>query len=402
MLVVATTTALACRSGSRPATGAAVRDTLPDGTLVVRYGSLADAPPSRLDLDLTIGVPEGDPNLIFGDVRAVDAAADGTIYVLDFQAAEVRAFDANGRFLRVVASSGEGPGEIGAANGLVLVGDSVLWIQDHGNWRMMAVTPDGDEVAAAPMHVRAYGYVWDGTIDRDGVFWKPMSHSDSPRRPYPPEEGLLEERGRAYLKSYDPRTEIMDSVFVAEVAFRAVVSRNDRGGYSYRGIPHDPRVLTVVDPAGGFWQASGTAYGIARLDATGDTTMLVEVDAEPVPVTQEEKARYVEEVVARSPSDRRAAEEVAALVPAFKPAIAELMVDDEDRLWARRAGAEESPPVWDIFRRTGEYEGSVAFSFQPAPYLPIRVRRGRVYGVIRDSLDIPAVFRSGPIPLSKP
>ncbi|MDX1389196.1 MAG: 6-bladed beta-propeller, partial [Acidobacteriota bacterium] len=70
-------------------------------------------------------------------MRGVEAAGDGTIFVLDYQAAEVRAFGPDGAYLRTVATRGEGPGEIREANGFKLVGDSILWIQDHGQWQMI-------------------------------------------------------------------------------------------------------------------------------------------------------------------------------------------------------------------------------------------------------------------------
>ena len=102
------------------------RDTLPNGIVVVQYGALPVSDVVLAEVNLSLGEVEGDPNFIFGNVRGIEAGLDGTIYVLDYQAAEVRAFDAEGRFLRNVVSRGAGPGEITEANGMVLVGDNIL------------------------------------------------------------------------------------------------------------------------------------------------------------------------------------------------------------------------------------------------------------------------------------
>ena len=52
---------------------------------------------NEVQVDLRFGSVEGDdPNLTFGDIRGVEAASDGTIYVLDYLAAEVRAYSPDG------------------------------------------------------------------------------------------------------------------------------------------------------------------------------------------------------------------------------------------------------------------------------------------------------------------
>lgn len=389
--------ALACITESSGTPAAGVRDTLADGTVVVRYErSFAPRAPA-LAPDLSIGVMEGDLNYVFGDVRGIEADSAGTIYVLDYQAAEVRAYDAEGRYLHTLTRKGRGPGELTEANGMILIGDSALWIQDHAQRMMIAVDLRGEELTRVPMHVRSYGYMWNGTIDHQGRFWKPTSHSNEPRV-YPPPEGLNESRSRRYLKSYDPRTDVTDSVYVGDVVYRSVVSSNNRGT-TYYSIPNDPSTITVVDAAGGFWQTSGTDYRIARLDERGDTTLVIEVPAEPVPVTGQDRQDYVDRIVERSPGERRAAEEVAGLMPEFKPVIAQLILDDLGRLWVRRAPVQGAPTTYDVFNPDGEYAGTVQLGFEPSQYLPIRIRRGRIYALVHDSLDVPSVVRTGVEPV---
>lgn len=48
---------------------------------------------------------EGAPHEVFGDVRSIEVGLDGRIYVLDGQAVELRAFDADGAFDRIVGSA---------------------------------------------------------------------------------------------------------------------------------------------------------------------------------------------------------------------------------------------------------------------------------------------------------
>jgi hypothetical protein len=374
--------------------GAVSRDTLPNGSVIVRYGELPAGEVVLAEIDLSLGEVEGDPNFIFGNVRGIEAGRDGTIYVLDYQASEVRAYDDEGRFLREVASRGEGPGEISEANGMVLVGDSILWIQDHGKWMMIGVSTEGEELRRFPMHVLSYGYIWSGTVDNSGRVWKRRIHSDA-ERTSPPEEGLTEGSYREYMVSFDPVTDVKDSIYLGVGSFRTLISRTNQGGYSYRPVPNEPGPITVVDPDGGLWRTNSGAYHVVRLDALGDTVLVIDSETPAPPVTAGDRSEFVEAMVERSPDLRRVAEELASLMPDTKPVISSLTVDDEGRLWIGRVGPEDAQPQFDIFGRDGGYHGSVELAFRPAPYTPIRIRQSRVYAVVRDSLDVPFVVRTG-------
>jgi hypothetical protein len=385
---------VACSSGQETQMRAISRDTLTNGTVVVHYGELPVGEVRIAEIDLRIGTVEGsDPNFIFGDVRGIEAGRDGTIYVLDYQASEVRAFDAEGRFLRKVATRGEGPAEISEANGMVLVGDSVLWIQDHGKWMMLGVTIDGEELKRFPMPVLSYGYIWTGTMDNRGRVWKQQSHSDQ-EPTYPPEEGLTESSFREYTVSFDPVANVKDSIYLGERSARTWIARNNRGGHTYWGVPNDPAPITVVDPAGGVWRTNSSSYRIARLDERGDTVLVIESDTPAPPVTEQDRAEYVEMRLERYPDQRRLFEGIADLMPDSMPVISRMAVDDEGRLWVGRTGSEDAPPQFDVFDRDGSYQGSVELAFRPAPYTPIWARQSRVYAVVRDSLDVPFVVRT--------
>lgn len=92
------TTILATAVSSRVADSGppALRETLPNGALLVRYPDLPAIDDTVGDVteavvDLQFGSLAGDdPNLIFEDIRGIQAASDGTIYVLDHQTSDVR------------------------------------------------------------------------------------------------------------------------------------------------------------------------------------------------------------------------------------------------------------------------------------------------------------------------
>ena len=375
------------------ADGGVVRETLPDGSVLLRYGTLSAPDAPLLEADLRLGGVEGDPLLTFGDVRGIDAGSDGTIYVLDYLAAEVHAYGPDGGYLRTVASRGEGPGEITEANGLILVGDTILWVQDHAVGVNLGLSPLGGELARVPMHVRRYGYMWNGTVDARGRFWKPDRNSmEEPI--LPPEGGLVEEPFREYLVVFDPATATRDSVYLGRSTARYYFQPLGETARAFLPIPSEAAPITVVDPDGGFWRTEAETYRIARLDERGDTVLVIEVEAEGPAITPADRAEYVEQQAGGRPQYRRAAEAVAELMPETKPIVSSLVVDDEGRLWVRRTVSEGEAAWLDAFSRDGDYLGTVRLGFDPAPFLPVRIRHGHLYARVLDELDVPTVVRA--------
>ncbi|MDE2677527.1 MAG: 6-bladed beta-propeller [Gemmatimonadota bacterium] len=377
----------------------ALRETLPNGALLVRYPGLpaidsVGPDVTELHVDLKFGNLAGDdPNLLFGDIRGIQATADGTIYVLDFQATEVRVFDPDGRYLRTIVRRGEGPGEITAANGIVLSGDTLLWIHDHGKWRIIGVDSAGRELRRFNKPVLSYGFRWTGPFDDRGRYWSRTSHSDEELR-YPPPPGLSSRTARGYYKSYDLATEAVDSVYLGERSLRSYYYQDANGLWQLQPSRFQAFEMIVVNPSGGFWRANTAAYRIARTGEGGDTLVVIEAGLPALPVTDEDRAAYIEESAERSPEAGRAAEEVAALMPDTKPILARMFVDDVGRLWVQRVTPADAPAFYDTYSEDGDYLGSVRFAFTPAPYSEFWVQHGNIYTWVVDEMDVPYVVRA--------
>ncbi|MCY3546860.1 MAG: 6-bladed beta-propeller [Gemmatimonadetes bacterium] len=394
--VLTLTVALSACDASPPA-ATPTRETLPNGALLVRYPALpaidhVGPEVAEAHVDLRLGTRGGDdPNFIFGDIRGVQAASDGTIFVLDYQAIEVRVFSPDGEFLRTIVRQGEGPGEVREANGIVLSGDTLLWVNDHGQWAVVGVDPQGEELRRFSKPIRSYGYIWDGTFDRQGRYWRQDEHADDEEL-VDEETGPYEESFRSYFKSYDLSTEEVDSVYLGESIWRGYASVTELGS-SYYGLPFAVSNIAAVDPSGGFWSLNTGSYRLVRRGEGGDTLMVIEASLPRVPVTSEDRSSYIQGIVDRRPEELRAAEAVAALMPDFKPVLEDMFMDDEGRLWVKRAVPADAPPFFDLFSDDGDYLGSIRLGFAPAPYRPLWVQHGNIYAVIEDELDVPYVVR---------
>ena len=393
-IIVAAAVSSCAESAGPPA----LRETLPNGALLVRYPDLPaidDTVPDVIEarVDLQFGDLDGeDPNLIFGDIRGVQAASDGTIYVLDYQATEVRAFDADGRYLRTVARKGEGPGEITEANGILLSGDTLLWMNDHARWVIIGVDPDGIEVRRFDKPVRSYGYIWDGVFDQRGRYWRDRSYSEDGIA-YPPPPGLSTRTYRDYYKFHDLSNGAVDSVFLGESTSRSYSYEDAVGLWQYLPLLFEADESIVVNPSGGFWRANTAEYRVVRTSEDGDTLLVIEAGLPVLRVTDEDRADYVEGILEYRPDIRSEAEEVAGVMPDVKPILASLFVDDENRLWVKRVTPEGAVAFYDRYSQDGDYLGSVRLAFTPA-WSRIWVQHGAIYTWVTDQMDVPYIVRA--------
>ena len=106
--------------------------------------------------DLRIGTVAGEPEFQFGLITGLDVGPDGTVYVLDMQASEIRAYDAEGNHLLSFASAGAGPGELSQqALGLFLAPGGEILAIDLGNQRVNRYSPEGESIGSFRLDISA-------------------------------------------------------------------------------------------------------------------------------------------------------------------------------------------------------------------------------------------------------
>ena len=82
----------------------------------------------------------------FPVIRGIARLSDGSIAVADRSAAEVRIYDRQGRHLRSMGRSGEGPGEFRHPLGLWVTAGDTVWAGDYRPWRYNVFTAEGELV----------------------------------------------------------------------------------------------------------------------------------------------------------------------------------------------------------------------------------------------------------------
>ena len=130
-----------------------------------------------IEEELSIGQAEGSKEYMFSGIREVVVDVKENIYVADNKEMEIKVYDKFGRYLRTVGEEGQGPGEIGSLNGIQIVNDSKLMINDEKNRRLHYFSLNGKFLGA-----KKFGTLWhlDLLSDSDKIYYSVVSIKDPP------------------------------------------------------------------------------------------------------------------------------------------------------------------------------------------------------------------------------
>ncbi len=374
-----------CTETSVPAeASASSRETTPGGFTRVSYRSVPNGPVYEFEVVVEIGRRD---DVLFGRVADIELTDTNDILILDDQSSEIRRFDAFGREGERVAGPGQGPGELGRVNGFSVDRLGSIWVVDWGNLRMHEFPANGD-VRTHPFPVDLFYGWWEGGIVEDGRLWFRESGSDL--LPGPSQGGISEGTESVYLTSPVPGSDAVDSIFLGTSPI--VVFSLTRGRYSQR-LPFTPQRLLSLDPSGSVWIARSDEYRLVRLDMSGDTLLLIDVEAVAPPLSERERSAEIEALEGLIGPDEGFAVDWGTVMPRSKPMIQQIASDEHGNVWVQRAS--DRGTAFDVFTPEGEFLARFEGPFKPWPYSHSVVRGERLITVLSDSLDVHTVLVLG-------
>lgn len=103
----------------------------------------AQTSPYTLKPDLSIGIEEGEDDLMFGSITRIDLDGKGNIHILDYKMRRIVVCDPDGRHLRTIAvPAGQGPREATNISGIAVTPGGTLFINDGR--KIIVYGPDGE------------------------------------------------------------------------------------------------------------------------------------------------------------------------------------------------------------------------------------------------------------------
>lgn len=337
-----------------------------------------EAPTWRLVETLRIGAGDEGPTS-FSWVKGIAEDSAGRIFIYEHSTQDIRVFDASGTHVQTIGRRGAGPGELGNAEGIVFGGDGALWVRDAANGRFTRFTAAGDVLEAWPM-----SYCWSqGTWAPRVTPQRLVDYDCAPGR-----GGDYHVVGYRTDRSGIDSLAAMASCGSPELAEAATWITRTAAGTTYRPVPYAPRGLSTFDAAGATWCVPNSAtYEILRLAPSGDTVRVTR-DLPPIPVSQAERDSVISDIESRGPTGVD-----FSRIPATKPAIDRITVDDQERLWVRR-NRPEGGILFDLYRADGTHEATVSLDgVRTSTWAPFVVKGDIVLLVIVGEDDVPQVGR---------
>ena len=398
---------LACAGKEGPARDPqawrAEQDTVGDTIIVRTVSGSTWGKPRRLVTRVTIGVAEGDEDLMLGDVRALAVAADGSVYLTE-GAPALKKFGPDGAFVKVFGRVGSGPGEYRSPDGgLAVLKDGRVVIRDPGNGRLSVYTADGEPAET----------------------WRIQSSFNTSRRLYADTAGnlytliLFDPEARVEdwvmgLQRFSPNGTKADSIRAPKWQYeRGQIKGEKEGSSSVNDVPFSPRESWAWSPLGYYVGGVSTGYRIEVFRP--GSPLRIERNAPPVPVQPAEAADLkrvaTDNMVRNFPGWVWNGPEV----PRVKPPFREVYAGDDGRIWVlvSRPGVEDStaetmagtgsfryavsiwqePVAFDVFEPDGRYLGEVqapeGFQKWPEPVF----RGDTVWAAMEDSDGVRYIHR---------
>lgn len=409
----------ACGAGERAATGTVVRDSA--GITIVENSSPVWTETTRWRVspepEVEIGVLEGEEVYQLNRVRGATVLSDGRIVIANAGSAELRYYDASGRYLQTVGRRGGGPGEFQFVGiPYRLAGDSLLVGADPGAHRLALFDLDGRYVESygtpgTRALGSAVGVLEDGDVVRlallagmggdDGQGRDPMvvvRHA----RDGTPTDTLARLPGSERYRVTE-RSGSMIMVMNSLIPFAREQRVALGGGLVYAGAGDSYEVEVYRTDRRESDLAENRESDLAENPVRPER--LIRLQRPNRPVTSADVAEFRRTRLDREMDDnlRRRTERYLAEVtfPKEMPAYRDLRADARGNLWVEeyRAPEEEVTPRWEVFDPDGVWLGTVE---TPVGFQIFEIGEDYQLGLWRDELGVEYLrrYQYGPAPRS--
>jgi hypothetical protein len=330
-----------------------------------------------------IGLIDGEPTLIFSDIRAARLLPDGRIVVADGMESVVRIFSPAGEFLNEMGGKGDGPGEFRWIAGMEIMPPDTVRVWDADAHRITTFLADGSLVGTqrfAPMQRGGPSGVLDGLVGwfADGDVALSWTVAGQLRK------GQIVP-DRTILGRFDPAGSLRYLLGEGEG-----LHRSGRGPDPFSPFPH----ATVHNDSVYFMNGVGGRIAVLDPDGAG-VSRVIEVSASPVEVREAWPALQAK---LRDEGDMALLGRIPDPLLTHTPSLAGMLIDDRGFLWVKTYDPTTDcvylgrPPgpggEWIIVETKGR---TVAKAVLPDGLVPLHITGNRVLGVSRGPLDVQKV-----------
>jgi hypothetical protein len=355
-------------------------------------GAAADVAHDVLTVDFSIGrLDEARPEYEFGRISGLTLLADGRVAMADALNHAVRIFEQDGTHSLSFGRSGAGPGEFDSPCCIAVDDRQRLWVRDNGNARYSIFEVARDSAAHVRQVRMAHGA---------GNLWAPVTFDDDGNvidigaRSAPGADGPRTFRMHLDSTGSVAREQVVHKVPDDSTSVKTVRRPTADGSVTFFGYqPFGPNELTAHSPNGEFAHALSSRYTIEWRAADGTLIRtLTRAIAEGPALSVAERATGEERMAQLATRLGVGRMQLGFDVPPRKPVLRDLFFDRQGRLWVERQVPDAGDSNADVYGVDGTLERTVSWPAHVS-LADGAIRGAVVWGVGRDSLDVPSLVR---------
>lgn len=329
-----------------------------DGVIVVKNPKepIYDESIFSLEEELTITGEEGKEGQMFMNIVSIDVSEDGTIYVLDGKAANIKVFDSSGKFLKTIGRRGQGPGEFGRPEGFSITPLDEIAVNDPGRRSIQFLDKDGNFLRQIP--VNQPFFIGPRFISNGDMI---ASYA------------IFGEKFKVVLDKLDDKLEPLLTFSTISMLKPPKVHI-----FLYRFVNDLRWDVTNKDEI--IWGAlTAPEYELYVHDSNGKLIRKITKEYDPVEITNVEYEKMTKEWFGKVPSSDR----WEFIIPNNYPPFHTFILDDEGRIFVKKfEGIENSKRIYcEVFDSQGRYITDIIF---PINMLPGLFKKGKLYTIEED------------------
>ncbi len=345
-----------------------------DGVKIVTNGTKPQAPkgvPAKITFQEELSVGGGeDPETSFSEVGLFVVSDQGTIFGLDMKARNIKVYDAEGNFVRLIGRPGQGPGELGIPGGIVLTPDNELMVLDASNRSLSYFSLEGE-------HIRNRSIA-----DKLGLI---LLVSDGKGNLAGREMGLEGSEMYFELKKFD--RDLNPLFTVSKVKFKPPVP-----GSGNKINLMDMINMYAFDRKGNLYYGPNKDYEIQAFDAQGRHFLSIQREYKKVKITQDD----IDEIMERMEAFGGAAGGINITelfeFPDYFPPYRNFVFDEDGRMFVTTwEKGEEKKDFWvDVYDQEGRYFTRFLTKIEISLW-----KKGKAYAIVENEDGFRVIKRYG-------
>jgi len=289
------------------------------------------------------------------------------LFVTDTGAHNIKVFDAEGRFLKVIGREGQGPGDLSLPSGITFNGTYII-VWELGNRRFSIFNEDGEFIR----HLQSKEPV---------VVWKLKSLENGQ---------VLFETREGYCEREKTVIHILDKELEKEDEFYSHPIKREHYENKIKDdlkIPFGPLVSWAVMGGNKVVIGYQEEYRIDVFSPDKEKLFSIERKSKRIKVTQKDKKEYFSSIVymTNGQTVQGAPPEIRKYTefPKLKPYYKNILVFPENDIWVFLYTESSDQKLVDIFDRDGKFVKQIEFE-EGIGYRPVFAADGTLWTVIED------------------